>query len=503
MKLQIFIILLAFFVSCQKSKLTTSNSTSHSKNTYFEEEDKGNLSDKLFYYWDGADEAPITKAVGFVLDQIKDEQGNYLNDDYEVRYRVKDETGAVLEEQRKMTQFVSVEASNIQGRAIVRIPFYQFLAQGQEGYFEVDFDVWDQGKSIAKTSSYIFVLKDKSKMLMDGFILGLKDATVRRLILEISTKLTLNDGAYPIYYKISDAPTFSANFQVTDQRAVLFPLQWDNNHDSDENLRIYVWYKDAKGETYFSEAIYQNKDFCQAKNPQTYLTQTFGLEPKKEYNKFFKRIAVHSGLQSRARKNHWNKDKYGIKTVVDEVTDYIHFRDYDSITPALQKGLQENGKKIGLNGKYISKKLKTLPQEILCFYKEVEEINLNNNLFENIHSRYEDLKLFPRLRVTKLANNNFSTTEKSKVNQLLAGKGLVWEEDKHHEAVYKNEGVCWMRLHYNYTCNNGYCTTSWMLWDQTYNTGTQVSKPHNNSCPFTYIYGTDAHLQKLHDPRKY
>jgi len=103
--------------------------------------------------------------VGFLLDKIKDQNGQYLNDDYPVHYTVKNESGDILQEKEKDMAFITVDsAAAYQGTGVLRIKFTDFLELNEGGYFEVSIEVKDKGQVLASTQTFIFVLQDRSKL---------------------------------------------------------------------------------------------------------------------------------------------------------------------------------------------------------------------------------------------------------------------------------------------------------------------------------------------------
>ena len=481
-----------FFMACNKQKMTHPAVSLPLSRTL--EPDKVNLSDKLYYYWDGADDAPITNAVGFVLDQIKDEQGRYLNDEHPVAYRVKDEAGIVLHSATQNVVFSTIAASNIQGRGSLRIRFTDFLKNGQEGYFQVDFDIKSPNGSrvIAQTSTFIFVLKNKSKLNMDSHFLALSDAQLRRLVVDINPKsLPLANGNYVFYYKIGDAPVQSQNVEVEQHRAVIYTPQMNALDANDPNLRAYVWYKSSAQESHFSEIATRSKDFCTTRDAQSTLVQKYQLQNEVEYKQNGDRKIVY-------RVGTRNEEKvYSSKiNEVFKVTDHFTFSEWDNFSVLLQKGFQGSGAKIGLNGKYLPQKFRVLPQELFCFKDQIQEINLNHHGFDDTF-RHQDLAFFKNLQTVKLAVHRFSAAKQQQIQTALAGKLVIFQEDTNQTPYNLENGACWMIFHNNR--QNG--SQAWMLWAGTYVTGTKDSTPENNSCPFTYLNGNGPR-PRLYDPVK-
>ena len=429
---------------------------------------RNNFSHTTFYFWDGSDGTSLER-VGFTLDKIKDPQGNFLKGLYDLTYTIKNEQQQVIHSATRAVDFASsdVNGGNLQGQAHVNLEFTDFLTIGQEGYFDIDFKISKKGSFIANTSYFIFVLKNKSKIKFEAYFLGLQDPTLRRIIVENNT---FNNGNYTFYYKMGQSAVQQSAVQVLDKQGIIYQPNLGVYANNLSIMQVYLWYKDQNGETYFSQLLNENKNFCTLRDPKAVLNQQYNLASILYYE-------TSDGIAfSDPIKENRTSQKITSNRVYTQykVVDYFGYRKYDQRKKnGLQRGLA--GGEAGLNGKYTPKKIARLPQELFCFAAEINVLNLNNNILDDSF-RTQDLSLFKNLKKVKLVNNTFSANKQQEIKNIVGSGNVEFGSEDPNKTDFINfSTTCTITIDHTVTSGIG---PAMQLWGRDAN---------SNNCPFTFI----------------
>ena len=65
--------------------------------------------------------------------------------------------------------------------------------------------------------------------------------------------------------------------QVLDKQGIIYQPNLGVYANNLSIMQVYLWYKDQNGETYFSQLLNENKNFCTLRDPKAVLNQQYNL----------------------------------------------------------------------------------------------------------------------------------------------------------------------------------------------------------------------------------